>query len=179
MTCYGKALIHVSQSHVDGTVVSQGDNDDSYPREHVDFIVFHVVRSIVGTCRRQKSELPFCVTMTSVWPLPYVRMWFTASSRPLTTSIVHSRPLYSVFRDFARGGPNVSCSASLGPEQIVTWRKKHPVYRVEILLTVTSYNKYDSRFGQEEGVAQFVTRLESSSTSGKLLTPPILALRDY
>lgn len=52
-------------------------------------------------------RLPFSVTMTSVWLLPYLCTCSMASSRLLTTSIVASSEPYSWRRDLAGGGPNV------------------------------------------------------------------------
>ena len=62
-----------------------------------------------------EREVPFSVTMASVWPLPKRWMCSTASASPATTSTVHSRPLYSVLSDLAAGGPNVSAFDKVGP----------------------------------------------------------------
>lgn len=47
-------------------------------------------------------------------------MCSTASSSPLTTSMVHSRLPYSVRSDLAGGGPNVRCLLNDGPAKIFT-----------------------------------------------------------
>ena len=65
--------------------------------------------------KRDESNLPFSVTMVSVWELPKRWIWSTASRNPLTTSTVHSKLPYSVFSDLAGGGPNVKCLLNEGP----------------------------------------------------------------
>lgn len=69
--------------------------------------------------------LPFSVTMTSVWPLPYLAMCSTASSMLATSSTAHSRPLYSILRLLAGGGPKVRRSDSLGPAYTVTCAERN------------------------------------------------------
>ena len=53
------------------------------------------------------GNVPFSVMMTSVWELPYLWMWSTASFMVSTTSMQHSRSPYSVRIDLASEGLNV------------------------------------------------------------------------
>lgn len=52
-------------------------------------------------------HLPFSVMITSVWELPYLCIWSTASCMLSTTSIQHSRSPYSVRNELASDGLNV------------------------------------------------------------------------
>lgn len=60
-----------------------------------------------GDERNTAAVLPFSVTMTSVWELPYLWMCSTASCKLSTTSTQHCRSLYSVRRDLASDGLKV------------------------------------------------------------------------
>lgn len=92
------------------------------------FIVIYVYCIIPGQHTKRKlanwmqraGTLPFSVIITSVWELPYLWMWSTASCMLSTTSMQHSRSPYSVRNDFTSDGLKVRYDANLGPACIFT-----------------------------------------------------------
>lgn len=77
-------------------------------------------RQQLNTSTNTLGHLPFSVMITSVWELPYLWIWSTASCMLSTTSKQHSRSPYSVRRDFASDGLNVRKEANRGPAWIFT-----------------------------------------------------------
>ncbi|TNN33464.1 hypothetical protein EYF80_056370 [Liparis tanakae] len=65
---------------------------------------FQNTQALSTCCRNCSAVSSLSVTMTSVWELPYLWMWSTASCMLSTTSMQHSRSPYSVLRDFTSEG---------------------------------------------------------------------------
>lgn len=85
---------------------------------------FQNTQALSTCCRNCSAVSSFSVTMTSVWALPYLWMWSTASCMLSTTSMQHSRSPYSVRRDFTSEGLKVKYDANCGPAWILTWGVK-------------------------------------------------------
>lgn len=69
-------------------------------------------------------RVPFSVTIVSVWDDPNMLICSIALNKSGTTSIVTARRPYSVRKDFAGGGPNVSSLEIVGPAKISTYFRK-------------------------------------------------------